>query len=64
VSFLSSGAGLYTLGALLSNQLGDQGNVTKYVGKVMEYYPLCFAEDVEYELLHGLAGYLYCLLII
>ena len=62
VSFLASGAGLYTLGALLNHQTGQKEEVQRHIEKVFEYYDLCFTDGIEYELLHGLAGYLYCLL--
>ena len=65
-SYLASGAGIYTIGALASSQVIDK-EATKHdtaslLEKVEDYYDCCFEEDVEVELMNGLAGYLYCLL--
>jgi len=67
-SFLASGAGIYTIGALANSQVIDQEatkhNTASLLEKVEDYYDCCFEEDVEVELMNGLAGYLYCLLAI
>ena len=61
-SFLSSGAGVYTLGALISHNVGKQDLLTHFVEKVKGYYQICFGPDVDNGLLNGQAGYLFCLL--
>ena len=62
LSFLESATGIYTLGAIINNHIGDTKSVNFFVEKVKEYYFLCFDKFAQYELQNGVAGYLYCLL--
>jgi len=64
VSFLNSGAGIYTLGALISHAIGDKEKVKSYIEKVKGYSKPCFTKDVQHGLQEGVAGYLYCLLLL
>ena len=49
---------------MICNEKGDKEGVNRYVEKVRGYHALCFEDDVQYDLHSGLAGYLYCLLLI
>ena len=50
ISFLSSKAGLYTFGALLSNQTHDKEGMINYINKVKDIYSMCFDQDRQYGL--------------
>ena len=56
------------MGALIYDQIDDKElskkNVDFFIRKVKSYVTHVFDKDVDYNLLNGLAGYLYCFLLI
>jgi len=56
------------MGALIYNQIDDKElskkNVEFFIRKVKGYVTLVFDKDMEFNLLNGLAGYLYCFLLL
>ena len=60
---MQSGAGIYTVGALLSYQISDDKNVGYFIDRVKQYSEQCLTESNQsVSLVSGVAGYLYCLL--
>ena len=58
VNFLKSTAGIYTLAAIINNEIGERKKTLFYVEKVKEYYLMCFDKRVGKGLIDGVAGYL------
>jgi hypothetical protein len=58
VSFLKSAAGIYTLAAIINNEIGERKKTLYYVEKVKEYFLICFDERARKRLVDGVAGYL------
>jgi SMC interacting uncharacterized protein involved in chromosome segregation len=64
VSFLTSRAGLYTYGALLSKQSEDEEKMKEYIEKLKGLENNCYLKERELGVLNGIAGYLHCLSLI
>ena len=64
VSFLTSRAGLYTFGALISKQSDEEEKMKEYIEKLKGMYDNCYLRERELGVLNGVAGYLHCLSII
>ena len=62
VSFYEGGVGVYTLGCLIYDKIGDNKSRDFCYSQVLNYSKYCTGEEAEDEILYGNAGYLYSLL--
>jgi len=63
-SFFQGPVGIFTMGCLISKETNQKEEFLRNLEKVLLYEEKALDENAEYELLYGITGYLYALLLI
>jgi hypothetical protein len=64
ISFFMGPVGLFTLQCIYAYEIKDKSLFDKALSEILNFYPKLLEFNYEMELLYGIPGYLYCLILI